>query len=31
MLLNYLTEKGIEQFRNSETGIYSMTVYAEKR
>lgn len=30
MLLNYLSEESLEQFRNSETGIYSITVYAEK-
>lgn len=30
MLLNYLSEEGLEQFRNSEAGIYSITVYAEK-
>jgi ubiquinone/menaquinone biosynthesis C-methylase UbiE len=30
MLLNYLSEEGLEQFRNSKVGIYSMTLYAEK-
>ena len=31
MLLNYLSEDGLKRFRNSDTGIYSITVYAEKR
>ena len=31
MLLNYLSKEGLRQFRNSEVGIYSITVYAEKR
>jgi ubiquinone/menaquinone biosynthesis C-methylase UbiE len=30
MLLNYLSKEGLKQFRNSEVGIYSITVYAEK-
>ena len=31
ILLNYLTKKELKDFRNSETGIFSITVYAEKR
>jgi len=31
MLLNYLSEDELNKFRNSDTGIYSITVYAEKR
>lgn len=30
ILLQYLTKEDLEQFRNSQTGIYSITVYAEK-
>lgn len=30
ILASYMDEKEIESFRNSETGIYSITVYAEK-
>lgn len=30
ILLNYLSQDEINQFRNSNTGIYSITVYAEK-
>jgi len=30
ILLNYLSEDELEEFRNSDTGIYSITVYAEK-
>jgi arsenite methyltransferase len=30
ILLNYLSETEIQQFRSSNTGIYSITVYAEK-
>ena len=30
MLLIYLSEEGLKTFRNSDTGIYSITVYAEK-
>jgi len=30
MLLNYLPEEELKSFKNSETGIYSITVYAEK-
>jgi ubiquinone/menaquinone biosynthesis C-methylase UbiE len=30
ILLNYLSETEIQQFRNSNTGIFSITVYAEK-
>ncbi|MBO9204932.1 MULTISPECIES: arsenite methyltransferase [Niastella] len=30
ILLNYMFEPAIKQFRNSNTGIYSITVYAEK-
>lgn len=30
ILGGYLTDEGIKEFRNSETGIYSITVYAEK-
>jgi arsenite methyltransferase len=29
-LLNYLDQKGLEKFRQSDTGIFSITVYAEK-
>jgi ubiquinone/menaquinone biosynthesis C-methylase UbiE len=31
MLLNYLTKEELKEFRNSDTGIYSITVYAEKK
>lgn len=31
ILTKYLSEDGIKKFRNSETGIFSITVYAEKR
>jgi len=31
MLLNYLSEEELKSFKNSDTGIYSITVYAEKR
>ena len=30
MLLNYLSKDELQAFRNSDTGIYSITVYAEK-
>ncbi|MCD4681976.1 MAG: arsenite methyltransferase [Bacteroidales bacterium] len=30
ILVNYLSEKGLEEFKNSNTGIYSITVFAEK-
>ena len=30
ILLNYLTQEGLESFKKSKTGIYSITVYAEK-
>jgi len=30
ILQNYLSENEIIEFKNSETGIYSITVYAEK-
>lgn len=30
MLLNYLSKDELQEFRNSNTGIYSITVYAEK-
>jgi ubiquinone/menaquinone biosynthesis C-methylase UbiE len=30
ILLNYLSETEVQQFRNSNTGIFSITVYAEK-
>ena len=30
ILLNYLSETQVQQFRNSNTGIFSITVYAEK-
>lgn len=30
ILLNYLSDEGLKAFRNSNTGIYSITVYAEK-
>lgn len=30
ILLNYLSNEEVQQFRNSNTGIYSITVYAEK-
>jgi SAM-dependent methyltransferase len=30
ILINYLSEEEIEQFKNSGTGIFSITVYAEK-
>ncbi|WP_416221627.1 arsenite methyltransferase [Rhodohalobacter sp.] len=30
MLLNYLSEEELKSFKNSDTGIYSITVYAEK-
>ncbi|MCD6659545.1 MAG: arsenite methyltransferase [Lentimicrobium sp.] len=30
ILLNYLDDKELEEFKNSGTGIYSITVYAEK-
>ena len=30
ILLDYLTEKELDDFKNSTTGIYSITVYAEK-
>ncbi len=30
MLLNYLSEEELNSFKNSDTGIYSITVYAEK-
>jgi len=30
ILLNYLSEKGLAEFRSSKTGIYSVTVFAEK-
>ena len=30
ILLNYLSEKGLEEFKNSNTGIYSITVFAVK-
>lgn len=30
ILLDYLSEEGLQAFRNSNTGIYSITVYAEK-
>lgn len=30
ILLNYLNDKELEEFKNSGTGIYSITVYAEK-
>jgi hypothetical protein len=29
-LLNYLDQKGLEQFKKSGSGIFSITVYAEK-
>ncbi|THU39331.1 arsenite methyltransferase [Niastella caeni] len=30
ILLNYLSEAGVQQFRNSNIGVFSITVYAEK-
>lgn len=30
MLLNYLSKEELKEFQNSDTGIYSITVYAEK-
>jgi ubiquinone/menaquinone biosynthesis C-methylase UbiE len=30
ILKNYLSDKGLEEFKNSNTGIYSITVFAEK-
>lgn len=30
ILLNYLSEKGLKEYKNSNLGIYSVTVYAEK-
>ncbi len=30
ILKNYLSEKGLREFKNSNTGIYSITVFAEK-
>ncbi len=30
ILKNYLSEKGMEEFKNSDTGIFSITVFAEK-
>jgi hypothetical protein len=30
ILLNYLSEKELNEFRSSSTGIYSITVYARK-
>jgi arsenite methyltransferase len=31
LLLNHLSEEQLNEFRNSDTGIFSITVYAEKR
>lgn len=31
LLLKYLSPEGLKTFRNSDTGIYSITVYAEKK